>query len=59
MEDADQVGQDRTYKDATDAYDAKHGKYNDKAANMTPEQALPNAGGGAPDPSPFKLGPTG
>ena len=58
-EDANQVGQDKTYNDATDAYDAAHGKYKDNAEGLSPEQALPNAGAGGADPSPFKLGPTG
>ena len=54
-EDASQVGQDKTYKTPSDAYDAAHGTYKDKAEGMSPEQAFPNTKPAAPDPSPFKV----
>lgn len=59
MPDPNQVGQDRQYQDATDAYDAEKGKYQDNAEGLSPDQALPNGGALPAQPSPFKLGPTG
>ncbi len=56
---ADQIGQDKPYKDGADAYDAKHGTYEDSAEGLTPDQALPNGGPLPAQPSPFKIGPTG
>jgi hypothetical protein len=58
-EDASQVGQDKTYNDATEAYDAAHGKYKDNAEGLTPDQALPSGGPLPAQPNPFKLGPLG
>ena len=58
-ENASQIGQDKTYNDAVDAYDSKHGTYQDSAEGLTPDQALPNGGALPAQPSPFKLGPTG
>lgn len=54
---ADGVGQGQAYNDAVDKYDAEHGKYRDNvpAGGMT---GMPNANPAAPDPSPFKIGPT-
>lgn len=53
---AENVGQDKPYKDVVDKYDAEHGKYQ---TNVPPSPVnLPNASSAASDPSPFKLGPT-
>ena len=57
-EDAKQVGQDATYNDATEAYDAKHGTYKDGAEGLSSDQ-LPNGGPLPAQPTPFKLGPLG
>lgn len=58
--DADDIGQDRTYNDAVDKYDANHGKYKDNAENLPEDTKLPTGNmPKAPDPSPFKMGPTG
>jgi len=58
MPDPKQIGQDRQYQDAVDAYDAEHGEHKDNVQGTSQDQLLPNTGG-APDPSPFKLGPLG
>jgi hypothetical protein len=55
---AEGVGQDGTYKDAVDKYDAEHGKYQDNVPRTGAPVNIPNAGAAASDPSPFKLGPT-
>ena len=53
---ADGVGQGAQYPDAVDKYDAEHGKYKD---NVGPGLGgMPNQSPAAPDPSPFKVGPT-
>ena len=52
---AEGVGQDGTFKQVTDRYDAEHGKYAD---NVPTAPNLPNANPAGPDPSPFKVGPT-
>lgn len=58
MPDPKSIGQDRQYNDATDAYDAEYGTYEDSANGLAPDAKLPVGPQGA-DPSPFKLGPTG
>jgi len=56
--DPNQVGLDRTYKDATDAHDAAAGKYKDAVQDVPEEQRLPTSQmPKAPDPDPFKVGP--
>lgn len=58
MADASNVGQDKTHKDVTDAYDAEHGKYEDTVAKVPEEERLPlREMPKGPDPSPFTLGP--
>jgi len=58
MVDPNNVGLERTYKDATEGHDAEHGTYKDSADDMPVEQRLPTADmPKAPDPSPFKVGP--
>lgn len=52
------VGQSDTYKDVTDRYDAEHGKYQSNVPRDGQVVGLPNASPAAPNPSPFKLGPT-
>lgn len=55
---AEGVSQDGQYKDATDKYDASHGKYKDAAESIPEDQKF--ATGNMPlqnQPSPFKLGP--
>lgn len=57
MPDADQIGQDRTFKDAVEADKAANGTYEDKVTSVEPEQRLPTTQmPKAPDPSPFTLG---
>lgn len=54
---ADGVGQAGQYKDVTDKYDAEAGKYMENVprnGTMTTVNSTP----AAPDPSPFKVGPT-
>ncbi len=59
MPDPKTIGQDRTYKDATEAYDADKGKYAENVSNVPTESRLPTVNmPKAPDPSPFNLGPT-
>jgi hypothetical protein len=55
---AEGVGQSGQYKDATDKYDAEHGKYQSNVPRDGQLVGLPNSSPSAPDPSPFKLGPT-
>lgn len=55
---ADGVGQSGQYKDATDKYDAEHGKFNQNVPRDGTVHGLPNAAPAAADPSPFKVGPT-
>jgi len=58
MVDPNTVGQDRTYKDAVEAHDADHGKYNDAVDAVPTEQRLPQSQlPKAPDPDPFTMGP--
>ena len=57
MPDPSTIGQDKTYKDATEAYDAEKGGYKDTIETVSTEQRLPQQQlPQAPDPSPFKLG---
>ncbi len=51
--DASNIGQSAQYKDATEKYDAEHGKYKD---NVDPGTAPINSQPAAKDPSPFKIG---
>lgn len=53
--DATSVGSDKSTKDYVDKYDAEHGKYRDNIPAGSPNTAV---GPAAPDPSPFKIGPT-
>lgn len=55
---ADGVGQSGTYKEVVEKYDAEHGKYNSNVPRDGTVQGLPNAAPAAPNPSPFKIGPT-
>lgn len=55
---ADGVGQSGQYKDVTDKYDAEHGKYSSNVPRDGQVGGLPNAQPSAPNPSPFKIGPT-
>lgn len=55
---ADGVGQAGTYKEVVEKYDAEHGKYQDNVPANGTVAGLPNASPAAPDPSPFKVGPT-
>lgn len=60
MVDPKNVGQDKTYNDVTDAYDAEHGTYQETPPEDYDENSkfatgnLPKAA----DPNPFELGPT-
>lgn len=57
--DANSIGQDKQYKDATDAYDAQNGKYQETPSENIPEDQK-FATGNMPlqqQQSPFKLGP--
>jgi len=55
---ADGVGQSGTYKEVIEKYDAEHGTYSDNVKRTGTLQGMPNANPAAPDPAPFKLGPT-
>jgi hypothetical protein len=54
------IGQDRTFKDATTAYDAMHGTYHNPLAAMPTESKLPTQQMPmAPAPMPFVIKSTG
>jgi hypothetical protein len=56
--DVSNVGVTSTYKEAVEAYDAKHGKYEDTVAKVPTDELLPlKEVPKGPDPSPFTLGP--
>lgn len=55
---AEGVGQSEQYKDATEKYDAEHGTYRCNVPHDGQVTGLPNQAPAAPNPSPFKLGPT-
>jgi hypothetical protein len=56
--DVSNVGQERTYKDATEVYDAGCGKHKDNVGDGPIEDRLPTVSmPKAPDPSPFSIGP--
>ena len=55
---AEGVGQSGQFKDAVDKYDAEKGKYQSNVPRDGQVNGLPNATQAAPNPSPFKLGPT-
>lgn len=57
MPDPNTIGQDKTYKDAVDAYDAEHGTYADKVDDTNTASRLPTVNMPlAPNPNPFVLG---
>ena len=56
--DADGVGQSGTYKEPIEKYDAEKGKYQQNVPRDGQVNGLPNANPAAPNPSPFKVGPT-
>jgi hypothetical protein len=56
MQDASNIGSTAAIQDPQDAIDAKHGKYQGNADNLTdaqkyPQESLPSA----PDPQPYTL----
>ncbi|MEE9592241.1 MAG: hypothetical protein V3W28_01520 [Thermoplasmata archaeon] len=58
MPDPNAVGQDRTYKDITEAHDADKGTYSDNIEAVPTDSRLPTSQlPQAPDPSPFVVGP--
>jgi len=58
--DVNDVGQDKSHKDATEKYDAEHGTYKDGTDSVSVDDRLPTAQmPKGTDPSPFTLGPIG
>lgn len=55
---ADGVGQSGTYKDVVEKYDAEKGTYQQNVPRDGTVGGLPNQAPSAPNPSPFKIGPT-
>lgn len=58
MVDPNSIGQDRTYKDSSEAHDAEHGTYTENVSNVPTDSRLPTVHlPKGQDPAPFNIGP--